>query len=85
MACRSQLLLTRAILQGGAIWADVDAATTPFNRATPGGLISVIGVAGLTLCLGIGWLRGRHGLSCDNLFAADVVTADGKLVCASET
>ena len=77
--------LDRAIVEGGATWGDVDAATTPFDRATPGGLISGTGVAGLTLSGGIGWLRGRHGLSCDNLMAADIVTADGKLVHASET
>jgi FAD/FMN-containing dehydrogenase len=74
-----------AIVAGGATWGDVDAATTPFNRATPGGLISETGVAGLTLSGGIGWLRGTHGLSCDNLLEADVVTADGKLVHASES
>lgn len=77
--------LDRAIVEGGAMWGDVDAATTAFDRATPGGLISATGVAGLTLSGGIGWLRGRHGLSCDNLLAADVVTAAGKLVHASET
>ncbi len=77
--------LDRAIVEGGAMWVDVDAATTPFGRATPGGLISNTGVAGLTLSGGIGWLRGSHGLSCDNLMAADVVTAEGKLIHASET
>jgi FAD/FMN-containing dehydrogenase len=77
--------LDRAFVQGGAQWIDVDAATAPFNRATPGGLISATGVAGLTLSGGIGWLRGRHGLSCDNLVAADVVTANGDLTHASET
>jgi FAD/FMN-containing dehydrogenase len=76
--------LDRAIVEGGATWGDVDAATTPFGRATPGGLISATGVAGLTLSGGIGWLRGTHGLSCDNLMAADVVTAEGKLVRVSE-
>ena len=76
--------LDRVIVEGGAIWADVDAATTPFGRATPGGLISATGVAGLTLSGGIGWLRGTHGLCCDNLIAADVVTADGRLIRASE-
>ncbi len=75
--------LETAIVEGGATWGDLDAATTPFDRATPGGLISQTGVAGLTLSGGIGWLRGSHGLSCDNLLAADVVTADGKLVHAS--
>jgi FAD/FMN-containing dehydrogenase len=77
--------LDRAIVEGGATWGDVDAATTPFGRATPGGLISGTGVAGLTLSGGIGWLRGQHGLSCDNLMAADVITADGKLIHASES
>jgi len=77
--------LDRAFVEGGALWRDVDAATAPFNRATPGGLISATGVAGLTLSGGIGWLRGRHGLSCDNLMAADVVTTDGRLVHASKT
>jgi FAD/FMN-containing dehydrogenase len=77
--------LETAIVEGGATWADVDAATTAFGRATPGGLISGTGVAGLTLSGGIGWLRGSHGLSCDNLVAADIVTADGKLLRASES
>jgi FAD/FMN-containing dehydrogenase len=77
--------LDRAYVEGGATWGDVDAATTPFGRATPGGLISATGVAGLTLSGGIGWLRGTHGLSCDNLIAADVVTARSELIRASET
>ena len=77
--------LDRVYVEGGSTWADVDAATTPFGRATPGGLISMTGVAGLTLSGGIGWLRGTHGLSCDNIIAADVVTADGRLIHASDT
>lgn len=77
--------LDRTYAQGGATWADVDAATTPFDRATPGGLISATGVAGLTLSGGIGWLRGTRGLSCDNLKAADVVTAEGRLIHTSST
>jgi len=77
--------LDRAIVGGGATWADVDAATTPFGRATPGGLISATGIAGLTLSGGIGWLRGTHGLCVDNLVAANVVTAEGRLIRGDET
>ena len=78
-------LLDHAFVDGGATWGDVDAATAPFGRATPGGLISATGVAGLTLSGGIGWLRGAHGLACDNLMAADLVTAEGELIRASST
>lgn len=76
--------LDRVLVEGGATWGDVDAATAPFQRATPGGLISATGVAGLLLSGGIGWLRGTRGLSCDNLIAADVVTAEGRLIRADE-
>ena len=84
-AVRVAPALDVAFVEGGATWADVDAATTPFGRATPGGLISATGVAGLTLSGGIGWLRGTRGLSCDNVMAADVVTADGRLIRTSDT
>ncbi len=84
-AVRVSPTLECAYVEGGATWAAVDAATTPFGRATPGGLISATGVAGLSLSGGIGWLRGTRGLSCDNIIAVDVVLADGRLVRASAT
>lgn len=84
-AVRVSPALDRAYVEGGATWRDVDAATTAFGRVTPGGLISATGVAGLTLSGGIGWLRGSHGLSCDNLLAADLVTASGDLIRASDS
>ena len=70
--------------EGGATWGDFNAATYPFGLATTGGIISTTGVAGLTLGGGIGHLARGFGLSIDNLLSADVVTADGRLVQASE-
>jgi len=75
----------RAWVQGGATWGDVDCETTAFGLATPGGLISTTGVGGLTLSGGIGWLRGTAGLCIDNLVSADVITADGRMLRASDT
>ena len=75
----------RARVQGGATWGDVDAETQKFGLATPGGLISDTGVAGLTLSGGIGWLRSAYGLCIDNIVSVDIVTADGQQHHASET
>ena len=70
--------------EGGATWGDFNAATYPFGLATTGGIISSTGVAGLTLGGGIGYLTRGFGLSLDNLVSADVVTADGRFLMASE-
>lgn len=68
----------------GATWGDFNSATHAFGLATPGGIISTTGITGLTLGGGIGYLSRGFGLSLDNLISADVVTADGRFLVASE-
>ena len=74
----------RAVAQPGLTWSEFDHETQAFGLAVTGGLVSSTGIAGFTLGGGIGWLLRKYGLTCDNLLSADVVTADGQLVTASE-
>jgi FAD/FMN-containing dehydrogenase len=74
----------RATVGGGCTWADVDSATTAHGLATPGGTVSSVGVGGVTLGGGSGWLSRKYGLAADNLRAAEVVTAAGAVVEANE-
>jgi hypothetical protein len=70
--------------QAGLTLGEFDHETQEFGLATTLGVVSMTGIAGLTLGGGLGWLNGKHGLACDNLVSADVVTADGRLLTASE-
>jgi len=67
----------------GLTLAELDRECQAFGLATPTGIVSATGIAGLTLGGGIGWLGGKHGLACDNVASVDIITADGRLRVAS--
>ena len=73
-----------AIAQPGLTLGELTAGIEPRGLVTTTGIVSGTGLAGLTLGGGIGWLMGRHGLTCDNLLSAELVTTSGGVLCASE-
>jgi FAD/FMN-containing dehydrogenase len=73
-----------ANVQGGCLLGDVDAATAPYGRIVPAGIVSETGVGGLALGGGIGWFSRKHALTCDNFVSLELVTASGEVLRASE-
>ena len=69
---------------GGVLWGEFDKATQEHGLHTPGGRVTTTGVGGFTTGGGYGWTSSKYGLTCDNLISAEVVTADGSVVNASE-
>src|SRR3954451_1325632 len=69
----------------GLTWGEFDAATQEHGLATTGGRVTSTGISGLALGSGSGWLERKFGFVCDNLLEAEVVTADGRVVTASDT
>jgi len=75
----------RAYVEPGATLADLDGATQAHGLATPVGINSTTGIAGLTLGGGFGWLTRKYGMTIDNLVSVDMITAEGKKIRASES
>jgi FAD/FMN-containing dehydrogenase len=75
----------RAYVEPGVTLADLDAATQAHGLATPVGINSTTGIAGLTLGGGFGWLTRKYGMTIDNLVSVDMITAEGKKIRASES
>jgi FAD/FMN-containing dehydrogenase len=74
-----------ARVEPGVTWAELSHELQVFDLAATGGYIGTTGVSGLTLGGGLGWMVRKHGLALDNLLSVDLVTADGRIVTASES
>jgi FAD/FMN-containing dehydrogenase len=97
-ACDEGMLIDLSLMKGvrvdperrsaranaGVLWGEYDRETQAHGLATPGGRVTTTGIGGFTLGGGYGWLSPKYGLACDNLVSAEVVTADGRVLTASE-
>ena len=79
------LAKSTARAEAGLTSGEYNHETQAFGLASTGGVVSTTGISGLSLGGGLGWLMGKHGLACDTLLSADIVTADGKFLTASPT
>jgi FAD/FMN-containing dehydrogenase len=74
-----------AVAEGGVCWGEFDAATQAHGLAVTGGRVPSTGIGGLTLGSGSGWLERKLGYTVDNMIGAEIVTADGEILHASES